>query len=124
MCWLAWEHWQILVHSSLKIGTKMLFAVASRQAPIKKYSTQFPLALRLTVSGTTKLLSQAGLDPTRPPHTIEELNEAMTVLRAKLPDNAYPIALDTSITEYALIGFWPWIWTFGGEPMVDNGMEM
>jgi multiple sugar transport system substrate-binding protein len=67
------------------------------------------------------LLSQAGLDPTRPPHTIEELNQAMTVLRAKLPDNAYPIALDTSITEYALIGFWPWIWTFGGEPMLDNG---
>jgi multiple sugar transport system substrate-binding protein len=67
------------------------------------------------------LLSQAGLDPTRPPRTIDELNQAMTVLRAKLPDNVYPIGLDTSVTEYALIGFWPWIWTFGGEPMLDSG---
>ncbi|HVU71140.1 MAG TPA: extracellular solute-binding protein [Ktedonobacteraceae bacterium] len=67
------------------------------------------------------LMAQAGLDSTQPPRTINELNQAMTVLRAKLPANVYPIALDTSITEYALIGFWPWIWTFGGEPMLDNG---
>lgn len=67
------------------------------------------------------LLSQAGLNPTRPPKTMDELNQAMEVLRAKLPDNVYPIGLDTSVTEYALIGFWPWIWTFGGEPMLDVG---
>ena len=67
------------------------------------------------------LLASAGLDPTRPPRTIVELNEAMAVLRSKLPHNSYPIALDTSATDYALIGFWPWIWTFGGNPMVDNG---
>lgn len=67
------------------------------------------------------LLSTAGLDATRPPQTMTELNEAMTVLRAKLPAHSYPLALDTSATEYALIGFWPWIWTFGGNPMFDNG---
>lgn len=67
------------------------------------------------------LMKQAGLDPTRPPRTMEELNQAMTVLRARLPAGVYPIALDTSVTEYALIGFWPWIWTFGGEPMLDDG---
>lgn len=67
------------------------------------------------------LMARAGLNPTRPPQTMDELNQAMTVLRAKLPENIYPIALDTSITEYALIGFWPWIWTFGGEPMLDVG---
>lgn len=69
------------------------------------------------------LMSQAGLDPTRPPRTMNELNQAMTILRAKLPSNVYPLALDTSTTEYALIGFWPWIWTFGGEPMLadDSG---
>lgn len=67
------------------------------------------------------LLASAGLNPTRPPRTIAELNEAMSILRAKLPYNSYPIALDTSATEYALIGFWPWIWTFGGNPMIDNG---
>jgi multiple sugar transport system substrate-binding protein len=67
------------------------------------------------------LMSGAGLDPIRPPRTIDELNQAMTVLRAKLPATSYPIALDTSATEYALVGFWPWIWTFGGNPMIDNG---
>ena len=66
------------------------------------------------------LMARAGLDPTRPPRTMDELNQAMTILRAKLPGNIYPIALDTSETEYALIGFWPWIWTFGGEPMLAD----
>jgi multiple sugar transport system substrate-binding protein len=69
------------------------------------------------------LLAAAGLNPARPPRTIDELNEAMSILRAKLPASSYPIALDTSATEYALVGFWPWIWTFGGNPMVihSNG---
>lgn len=67
------------------------------------------------------LLAQANLNPASPPRTMDELNQAMEVLRARLPDNVYPIALDTSETEYALIGFWPWIWTFGGEPMSDDG---
>jgi multiple sugar transport system substrate-binding protein len=67
------------------------------------------------------LMSAAGMDATRPPRTMAELNEVLVTLRAKLPANSYPIGLDTSVTEYALIGFWPWIWTFGGNPMVDNG---
>jgi multiple sugar transport system substrate-binding protein len=66
------------------------------------------------------LMATVGLNPARPPRTIDELNEVMSMLRAKLPANYYPIALDTSVTEYALIGFWPWIWTFGGQPMVNN----
>jgi multiple sugar transport system substrate-binding protein len=66
------------------------------------------------------LMAAAGLNPAHPPRTIDELNEAMSILRTKLPANSYPIALDTSVTEYALIGFWPWIWTFGGQPMIDN----
>ncbi len=67
------------------------------------------------------LLNAAGLDAKRPPRTIDDLNQAMTILRTKLPDNAYPIGIDTSKTEYALVGFWPWIWTFGGNPMQDDG---
>jgi len=67
------------------------------------------------------LMSRAGLDSNRPPTTIDELNQMMTILRANLPADVYPIGIDTSETEYALTGFWPWIWTFGGNPMVDNG---
>jgi len=67
------------------------------------------------------LMNQAGLDSGKPPTTIEELNAQMTILRAKLDPDAYPIGIDISKTEYALTGFWPWIWTFGGNPMVDDG---
>jgi multiple sugar transport system substrate-binding protein len=67
------------------------------------------------------LMTQAGLDPAKPPTTIDELNSQMDTLRAKLPADAYPIGIDISKTEYALVGFWPWIWTFGGNPMVDDG---
>ncbi len=67
------------------------------------------------------LMTRAGLDPTKPPQTINELNQAMAVLRVRLPADAYPIGIDISKTEYALIGFWPWIWAFGGNPMVDDG---
>ncbi|MFL5701776.1 MAG: ABC transporter substrate-binding protein [Ktedonobacteraceae bacterium] len=67
------------------------------------------------------LMTKAGLDATKPPKTIDELNQMMATLRAKLPADAYPIGIDVSKTEYALVGFWPWIWTFGGNPMVDDG---
>src|SRR6266849_4070970 len=67
------------------------------------------------------LMTQAGLDPTKPPTTMDELNSQMATLRAKLPSDAYPIGIDVSKTEYALVGFWPWIRTFGGNPMVDDG---
>ncbi len=67
------------------------------------------------------LLTQAGLDPAKPPKTIDELNQAMSAMRSKLPADAYPIGIDISKTEYALVGFWPWIWTFGGNPMADDG---
>lgn len=67
------------------------------------------------------LMTQAGLDATKPPTTMDELNSQMATLRAKLPSDSYPIGIDISKTEYALVGFWPWIWTFGGNPMVDDG---
>lgn len=67
------------------------------------------------------LLNAAGLNASQPPRTINELNQAMAVLRANLPGTSYPIGIDTSETEYALVGFWPWIWTFGGNPMQDDG---
>ncbi|MBE3557721.1 MAG: sugar ABC transporter substrate-binding protein [Ktedonobacteraceae bacterium] len=67
------------------------------------------------------LMSKAGLNPDQPPATIDELNQMMAELRGKLPADTFPIGIDISKTEYALVGFWPWIWTFGGNPMVDDG---
>jgi len=68
-----------------------------------------------------RLMTSVGLNPARPPRTIDELNQAMAILRAALPPDSYPIGIDISKTDYALVGFWPWIWTFGGNPMVDDG---
>jgi multiple sugar transport system substrate-binding protein len=67
------------------------------------------------------LMTKAGLDPESPPKTMDDLNQQMQKLREALPSDAYPIGIDISKTEYALVGFWPWIWTFGGNPMVDDG---
>jgi multiple sugar transport system substrate-binding protein len=67
------------------------------------------------------LMTQAGLDATKPPTTMDQLMSMMTTLRSKMPSDAYPIGIDVSKTEYALVGFWPWIWTFGGNPMIDDG---
>ena len=67
------------------------------------------------------LMTQAGLDPSKPPTTMDQLMSMMTTLRSKMPADAYPIGIDVSKTEYALVGFWPWIWTFGGNPMIDDG---
>ncbi len=36
------------------------------------------------------LMTQAGLDATKPPTTMDELNSQMATLRAKLPSDAYP----------------------------------
>ena len=67
------------------------------------------------------LIKQAGLDPAAPPATIDEFNHQLAVMRSVFPDTVYPLGIDLSNTYYALIGFWPWIWTFGGNPMVDDG---
>lgn len=66
------------------------------------------------------MMTSAGLNASKPPTTMDELNSQMATLRAKLPSDAYPIGIDISKTEYALVGFWPWIWTFGGNPMTED----
>ena len=67
-----------------------------------------------------ELMQKYGLDPNKPPTTMDELDSMMEELRAKMPANIHPIGIDISKTEYALVGFWPWIWTWGGNPMVED----
>ncbi len=86
--------------------------------------TQYAVPFSITPHGfwyNKDLMSQVGLDPNKPPATIEDLNTQLGILRARLAPDIYPIGIDISRTEYALTGFWPWIWTFGGNPMVDDG---
>jgi multiple sugar transport system substrate-binding protein len=63
------------------------------------------------------LMKQAGLDPEQPPKTMEELDEQMGQLKAKLPQGIYPIGLDTTKIDYALVQFWPWFYAFDARPL-------
>ena len=70
-----------------------------------------------------KLFEEAGLDPNSPPKTMEELNETMAVLKENLPEDVYPMGIDTSKTDYALTGFWPWMLTEGARPLYDGNYD-
>ena len=53
-----------------------------------------------------------------PPITVEELEHAMsTIVEKRKNSNVYPIGISTANTEPTFTGLWPWIWTFGGDPM-------
>src|SRR3712207_9364838 len=49
------------------------------------------------------LMQQAGLDPEQPPKTMEELDEQMAQLKSELPQSTYPIGIDTTKIDYALV---------------------
>ncbi len=67
------------------------------------------------------LMEKAGLDPENPPKTMDELNEAMAQIKDKLgPDGVYPIGLDTSKIDYALVHFWPWFYAFDARPLYND----
>ncbi len=70
-----------------------------------------------------KLFEQAGLDPNKPPRTMEELNQVMATLKANLPEDVYAIGIDTTKIDYALTGFWPWILTTGARPMYNGDYD-
>jgi multiple sugar transport system substrate-binding protein len=62
------------------------------------------------------ILQKAGLDPQRPPTTIDELTKAMAAIRKSQPD-VIPLGLDTTNRPFALQSNWPWMATFGADPL-------
>jgi multiple sugar transport system substrate-binding protein len=62
-------------------------------------------------------MEEAGLDPEQPPKTMEELDQQMAQLKAKLPEGTYPIGIDTTKIDYALVQFWPWFYAFDARPL-------
>ncbi|MEI3612759.1 ABC transporter substrate-binding protein [Pseudogracilibacillus sp. SO30301A] len=68
-----------------------------------------------------KLMEEAGLDPDNPPKTLEELNDAMEKIKHELgSEGVYPIGIDTTLIDYALVQFWPWLYAHGAEPLYNN----
>jgi ABC-type glycerol-3-phosphate transport system substrate-binding protein len=64
-----------------------------------------------------QLMAELGLDPTKPPETIDELDAAAKVAKAK---DIYAVGLDTTKRQYALVHQWPWMLAFGAQPYQDG----
>jgi multiple sugar transport system substrate-binding protein len=65
------------------------------------------------------LMAKAGLDPEKPPRTIDELATAMAAIKKAQPD-VIPLALDTTNRPFSLQSNWPWMATFGATPTGDG----
>jgi len=66
------------------------------------------------------VMAKAGLDPEKPPRTIEELTVAMAAIKKSQPD-VIPLGLDTTNRPFSLQSNWPWMETFGATPIGPKG---
>lgn len=66
------------------------------------------------------LMQQAGIDPNKPPKTLDELIADMDQARKKLPAEDLIIGLDTTIRTIGLDQEWPLIRSFGALPVDGN----
>lgn len=64
------------------------------------------------------VMEEAGLDPEDPPATIDALMEALAAVKESQPD-VIPLGLDTTNRAFSLISNWPWMQTFGANPLED-----
>ena len=67
-----------------------------------------------------KMMKKFGLDPNKPPQTIDELNAAFKTIKDQSKGEVYGIGLDTTKRQYALVHQWPWMLTFGAQPFKDG----
>jgi multiple sugar transport system substrate-binding protein len=62
-----------------------------------------------------KVLQKAGLDPNKPPKTIEELLKACAAIKKSQP-KVIPFGLDTTNRPFGLDANWSWMKAFGAQP--------
>ena len=67
-----------------------------------------------------KIMEEAGLDPSNPPRTIDELMAAMKAIKSSQPD-VIPLALDTTNRTFSMVSNWPWMRAFGAQPVGSSG---
>ncbi|BCV22271.1 ABC transporter substrate-binding protein [Moorella sp. Hama-1] len=70
-----------------------------------------------------KLMQEVGLDPNKPPRTIEELDAAMAQIKAKKKD-VVPLQYDTTVRPFALTFQWPFMQAFGTVPFSADKVEI
>lgn len=66
------------------------------------------------------VMQKAGLDPNKPPATISEMMTDMAAIKKAEPD-VIPLGLDTTNRAFSLNSNWPWMQTFGADPLAKNG---
>ena len=62
------------------------------------------------------IMRKAGLDPDDPPKTVEQLMADMAAIKKSQP-GVVDIGLDTTNRPFGLISNWPWMRTFGAQPL-------
>ncbi len=67
-----------------------------------------------------EIMRKAGLDPNHPPATIDELMTDIAAIRKNQPDVA-GIGIDTTNRVFSLTANWPWMKSFGADPLADGG---
>ena len=65
------------------------------------------------------IMREAGLDPSQPPATIDELMSAMKAIKKAQPD-VVGLGLDATNRSFGLDSNWAWMQTFGAEPLSDG----
>ncbi len=66
------------------------------------------------------VMQKAGLDPAKLPQTMDELMADLAAIKKALPE-VVPLGLDTTNRPFALSANWPWMQTFGADPLADGG---
>lgn len=66
------------------------------------------------------VMQKAGLDPNKLPQTMDELMADLAAIKKALPE-VVPLGLDTTNRPFALSANWPWMQTFGADPLADGG---
>ena len=59
-----------------------------------------------------KLMAQAGLDPNKPPKTIDEMTQMMRTAKKNLPDDVIMLQLDGAVRTLGLLHNWPFMLAF------------
>lgn len=66
------------------------------------------------------IMRKAGLNPDDPPTTIKQLMADMAAIKQSQP-GIVPIGLDTTNRPFGMISNWPWMQTFGANPLDRSG---
>jgi len=88
------------------------------------HGTLYSIPSELTPHGfwyNKVLMKAAGLNPNKPPQTLQQLNADSAIIERKLgPKGIYPLGIDTTKIDYALVEFFPYFYMNGARPLYND----